>query len=477
MQRQSALLLLLSGLALGACGSGSPDTRDGSTSPPPTVPPPVQTPGYKVSVAVSPQPDYSNRYVDRANIIDGLRMVPSGVVFVTGMDGRRRTIIFPSLFFQDPQLPAFELLQNDQQTYELTRFLPVTMGTSRAWAAIDPGASSKKQYVVVDHGPEYASGYETWPFGHVWTLTDSGNGFEAKQVSTVPGFYHSVTVLDVDRDGREDIVASNMGVKAGGIRRSIHLFRQQSNGDFVQDADFMPAINFDGTGAMGNGDLDGDGTAEIVQANYLSDGGPNDWGGLRIWRRSSGAQYVPAVTLPRDGLFQLMGATQLVTVDYDADGDLDLLVSLEGQTPDDQSQRYTGHGVELYRNDGSLRFTRVTGAVFSPNYWSSRRMSYRELAITDFNLDGRPDIFLQLNGGLLDFDGTINLGQAMLINTGGTRYTALDGNAQLKVSLPLGNASRGPLYLRYISNAGDTNHLFGMLADGRPFTITVRYSL
>lgn len=473
-------ILIMTGVVVSSCGSSGSDAIGKASglaaTEVPTAPTPVAAPDFTVSAVISPQPDYTNNSVDKSNVVDGIGLVPSGVVLVTGLDGRKRAIIFPSLFNRDPQLPGFELLQSDQQTHALTRFLPVTMGAARAWAEIDPRITAKKQYVVVDHGPEYSGGYSTWPFGHVWTLTDSGDGFQVRQVSTFKGFYHSVTVVDVDRDGRDDIVASNMGVKNGGIQRSIHLFRQQANGDFLQDIDFMPTIGFDGTGAVGSGDLDGDSVPEIVQANYLSDGNPNDWGALRVWRAGGGHQYVEAAKLPREGLFRIMGATQVVPFDHDGDGDLDLLVSLEGQTPEEQSSRYTGHGVEVFRNDGSLSFTRVTDALLSPSYWSSKLFSYRELAITDFNLDGRPDIFLQLNGGLRDNDGSISLGKAILINEGGARFRALGDITQLKATLPLNTPGLvWPYYLRFVSKAGDANQLFGMLSDGRPFTLTVRY--
>jgi len=351
-------------------------------------------------------------------MLAGLAFAPSGVIFSQGLDGRERVTIFPTLFFKDPQLPGFELLQGSDQKYTLNGFTPITMGTPRAWAQLDAKNSQKRQYVV----------------------------------------------------------ASNMGVKSGGVASSIHLFLQKPDGTFVQDTKFASGFDVGETGAIASIDLDGDNVPEVIQANYLINQPSNDWGALRIISIGAGGNYSEKSKLPRQGLFNTMGATQVTPADFDGDGDQDLFISLEGQAPNNTATRYNANGLELYRNDGNLKFTRITDTSFAKNYWSFSELQFREFSLSDFNNDGILDIFLNLWTGEY-FDGNkINIGKGILINNGKGQFVDASTTPALQFSLLNSNgAPLAPAYLRFSGKTANANNLFGITKDGFPFQIKVSY--
>lgn len=466
-------------LLLGSCG-GEGEAPTLITIPssvtPPSPPSPSPPPTFQVSYTVSPKLDLANGSLTSAQMLAGLSFAPSGVIFSQGLDRRERVTIFPTLFFKDPQLPGFELLQGSDQKYTLNGFTPITMGTPRAWAQLDTKNSQKRQYVVVDHGSEFETGYESWPFGHVWTMTDRGSGFKFSQVTSVKAFYHSTATADMNRDGLDDILASNMGIKSGGVASSIHLFLQKPDGSFVQDTKFASGFDVGETGAIASIDLDGDNVPEVIQANYLINQPSNDWGALRIISMGAGGNYSEKSKLSRQGLFNTMGATQVTPGDFDGDGDQDLFISLEGQAPNNTATRYNANGLELYRNDGNLKFTRITDTSFAKNYWSFSELQFREFSLSDFNNDGIIDIFLNLWTGEY-FDGNkINIGKGILINNAKGQFVDASTTPTLQFSLLNSNgASLTPAYLRFSGKTANANNLFGVTKDGFPFQIRVSY--
>ncbi len=396
---------------------------------------------------------------------------PAGVVFVSGMDAKERVFIFPTLFYSDPLLPAVEFASVGLDSFGFKKYHDeVKLGSARDWKLMDIHDSTRKRFVVVDHGPEYSSA--TWPFGYVWVATDSGTGFSFQKISSDLAFNHSVAVGDLSGVGRDDVLVSNMGVKSGpAIYNSIHYY-QSMLGSYNMNTDSflnnIPAI----TGAVAIGDLDGDGKLDVIQATYLrqADYPEGEWGGVRIWSKNN-ASYGIAKTLPREGLFATMGATQVSLVDYDKDGDLDIIVFLEGAV-EGSTNRYNANGIEIYSNNGGLNFQRVTSSLLKVNYWNFSDLHVRELAIGDFNNDGFSDILLNGWKGELYNKGqglNINLGSLIFLNENGLNFKHLKDVGNL--SIKFDDYNKLPQFLRFMSAEKGVTRFFGISQDGRPLVV------
>ncbi|MBI5277362.1 MAG: VCBS repeat-containing protein [Burkholderiales bacterium] len=427
--------------------------------------------GIAASIIESATPDYAGAGLSVPTLLQGLGLQPAGVAFSMGMDGNVHAFVFPTLFYQGPLLAGLEFVESAPGEFTLVRVLAdVSMGSARAWSPINLGDPSQLSFVIVDHGLETSTGYATWPYGHVWLATDTGDGFEYTRLSTIAAFNHSVAVADITGDGLDDIVVSNMGVKPGGVTFDIHAYVQSPSGAFVlDDGIFVEANEFWGVGAVGTADLDGDGSAEVIAGSYLDSG--SAFGALRIFSRASGNMETVA-DIPRTGLHTTMGVTQILPFDYDQDGDLDLLLSLEGRHPGSQATGYTGNGIEIYRNDGDFDFVRVTASLLAQNVWFMSELQYRELAVADFNFDGFPDIVLQGWAGQAWGNQVQqqDVGRFLLQNDQGTGFHSIEGEGDSL--LTFADWQDMPYYWRFLDSADGMTRLFGLrVADGAPMVV------
>jgi hypothetical protein len=469
-QFKKLVLVSAASAMLAACGGG------GST-PAAVTPPSVVAPAsiYTITSTISPTPNYSHLGIDQNTYVSGFSYQPAGTVFATGMDGKKRVFIFPTLFYLPTQLPGIEFVETSADTFSMTRFLDdVTMGNARDWKLFDIGNASEKKFVIVDHGSELASGYQDWPFGYVWVATDSGTGFNFKKISSIAAFNHSVAVGNLTNTGRDDVVAINMGVKPGGISNSLHRFSQTANDVFTPDVSFASDNQFGASGAVAIADLIGDGALEVVQGGYLinKDYPAIEWGAIRIWNKKADGSYSIAATLPREGNFVGMGATQITPVDIDNDGLTDLVVFLEGATPD-STTRYNAIGVEIYKNLGGFKFTRATDQLLAQSVWRTTEFQARELAVADINGDGYKDIVFHGWGGTaLKQGNTLNVGSLILLNNTGKGFLSQRGVSGSTVSF---NASTDlPKYLRFVGADQQQTKLFGITNSGAPVVINIR---
>ena len=432
----------------------------------------AQTLSFKVELKSGSAPEFDAFGLDARLIRQGLRFQPAAKAFITGADGRDYAFVFPSLFFTDPQLPGLEYVRNSGGTFELHRVLPdVTMGSGRDYQIISEGRDGMARFVIVDHGSEYDD--RPWPFGHVWVATDRGNGFDFEQVSQFAAFNHAVAVGDLNNNGRVDIVSSTMGVKPGGVFVDLHAYMQQADGSYLQDRNFAQSIAGSwGSGAVAVADVNGNGKVEVIQVSYLQDEAFPNWGAVRILGQDAGGNYIPTSVLPIEGLFKTMGATRVVPFDYDLDGHLDLLVSFEGQYKD-LPGRYTGNGLEIYRNDGLGNFTRVTPDLMANNVWSFEALQFREFEVVDFDGDGYPDIILNGWSGTQIWNGVNwDLSTQMFRNMGGKEFVQLSTVAVEGLSLP-NLRFNPPAYARALTGFEDSPELFVMLRDGSVLTVSI----
>lgn len=466
-------------LVLSACGGGSgpASTAQGSgtgsnTGGGASVSPPALT------VTFSDVPRYGTANLSSDLFLRGFAPQPAGTVMARGMDSKSRVFVFPTLFNRDPQLPGLEWTESGLDQYRPTRTLDgVSMGSARDWKLMDTNHPARKRFVVVDHGSEYTTGYANWPFGLVWVATDTGNGFQFEAITRDRAFNHSVAVGDLRGTGRDDIVTINMGTKSGIAQyNSLHHLEQNPDGSFTQNAASFQ-LNVPGnSGAVAVADLDGDGQPEVIQSAYLSqqqDFPAGEWGALRIWKRSANGSYAVAATQAREGLHTRMGGTQITAVDLDRDGDLDLVVFLEGATAD-ATTRYNANGIEIYLNEGGLRLTRATSRFMSVNVWRFSELQARELAVADWNADGYPDLVLNGWSGNAYQPGPhlLNMGSLVFLNQRG--QALVHQRLQPDYTLTLQGSEQQPLFLRLLDSSGGVTRLFGIARNGAPMVIRYR---
>jgi hypothetical protein len=426
---------------------------------------------FKVDLLRGPKPVFSGLNFDSRLITDGLGFVPSAASFVSGTDGRDYVYFFPSLFYQDPQLPGLEFVRPKNGPFEFSRFLSdVTMGAARDFALIKD-AFGGPRLVVVDHGPEYTNA--NWPFGHVWVATDNGSGFQFQKVSDVAAFNHAVSVGDLNADGRMDIVASHMGVKQGGISTDLHAYLQQADGRFAQDKNFAQSIKGSwGSGAVAIANINQNTDNEVIQVNYSPQSSGQDWGGIRVLGRSNSGAYEPVFNMQREGLFTTMGATQVVPFDFDLDGDLDLVVSLEGRYSD-LSGTYAGNGLELFQNNGQGVFTRSTPALMDRNSWAFSELQFREFEVADFDGDGFQDIILNGWGGKSTQSGkNWDLSSQFFRNVDGKKFLQLSLSDASGLSLP--DLAYSTSFVRAVNSYSTGLELFMLQKDGTPITARIQ---
>jgi hypothetical protein len=170
-----------------------------------------------------------------------------------------------------------------------------------------------------------------------------------------------------------------------------------------------------------------------------------------------------------------MGGTQIIPVDLDRDGDLDLVVFLEGATLD-ATTPYNAIGLEIYRNEGGLRFTRATASFMPVNEWRDGELIAREMAVADWNGDGYPDLVLNGWDGIVYQPGPtqLNIGALVFLNQGGNSLVHQRQEAAYTVQLE--RRDQQPMYLRLMDSEGGVTRLFGITRSGAPIVIRHRQS-
>jgi hypothetical protein len=116
------------------------------------------------------------------------------------------------------------------------------------------------------------------------------------------------------------------------------------------------------TGGIAFGDMDGDGDVDVVAAGWNEPG--------RVWA-NDGAGALTQLSVFDAAELHVHGAA---LADYEGDGDLDAFFAIASRVTDKT----------VWLNDGTGQLT-AAGFAFDPE-------SRQDIAVADFNLDGRPDI-------------------------------------------------------------------------------------
>lgn len=265
-------------------------------------------------------------------------------------DGVEHLIISPTLFFNEPMIPAIHLIKKNNEWIYESSYPEGSMGAGRDSESIDELGT----IVFADHGLELRQGI--WPFGNIMISKTIGEKLTWATISTDRSFYHSVSTGDLNNDGLKDIIGLNMGTK-GNWNDNLHPYLQKSDGSFEANKTLISYNNWlgaYGAGAVLIANILGDSRPEIIRADYgINSTYPSPRYSFAIFSYSSQSNKYEFVKTP--GVFgfatQNLGVTSMKTLDYDKDGDLDIALAYEG----DQI-----NGVEIWNNNGMVTLFIVT---------------------------------------------------------------------------------------------------------------------
>ena len=255
----------------------------------------------------------------------------------------------------------------------------------------------------------------------------------------------SVSIVDFDRDGHDDIYVTNSAVGSKNC-----LFRNLGNGKFQDVAEKMGVadLNHAETGAcMGAvwGDYDNDGYEDLLVYR---------WGRPELFHNDHGHGFTRVTDTA--GLPAWVNANSAIWLDYDGDGRLDLLIA--GYYPENlnlckldntrmmpESFEYALNGGRkfLFRNLGNGKFEDVTAQVgLDSHRWALA------VAAADLRGTGHPDIFIANDYGVSEF----------YANEGGKRFREIGKETKVGAAPKSGmNASFGDIFNQgklaiYVSN-------------------------
>ena len=239
------------------------------------------------------------------------------------------------------------------------------------------------------------------------SMNTGGGSFVER--GAIAGAGGATAVGDVDGDGSLDLISSEFFAT---------LHRNDGSGGFG------PAITLPSSGwtaesrAIGLGDLDGDGDLDIVSPQ----GSPN----LDVLLNDGTGTFSLA---PSSALPWSASPWGLALVDVDRDGDLDVFLF---QIPDNQPR--------LFLNNGQAQFTEGT-ATHLPA-WSANAAQILDLVVLDLDADGDQDLLIlqigeqrlyQNNGAGRYADVTQQLWERVSAFNGAGAATDLDGDGDVDV--------------------------------------------
>jgi len=262
-----------------------------------------------------------------------------------------------------------------------------------------------------------------------WTKVNSSNDMM---------FFHGVTAGDLNGDGLIDF---------GGVPNDpeYKIFVQESPGNFVKKNELIDFSNYPAGGypfTWDFSDLDGDGIDEIITAdyggNYYDETTNNKINNITIYKFNSTSNKFE-VSFSSDEPTKLsdygLGATSIITSDFNNDGVLDIAVAREEY--DQCCGIPNSNSIEVWLNKGNLTYE-----LSFTKLWLLNELQFREFVVVDADNDGYNDIVLRSNNGIPYYwtDSSrsgVSLNESILINDGTGKF-----NSYSKKDLTYYNLSR-----------------------------------
>ena len=211
--------------------------------------------------------------------------------------------------------------------------------------------------------------YSFLPYFNNAPFIQPGLTFNNKIDFSAPGSTYGVAIGDIDGDGKADIVSANYG------SNTISIYRNTSASGSITSGSFSTAVNFSAGGAptgLAIADIDQDGKLDIIVTCQASNN-------IFLYRNTATSGSITAFSLAA-GVSVNVGSTPLnvAGADIDGDGKTDLLVGCAGS-----SNVYILRNTNLPGSIAAASFSSSTVATPSGPY---------NIAIGDIDGDGKKDL-------------------------------------------------------------------------------------
>jgi len=188
--------------------------------------------------------------------------------------------------------------------------------------------------------------------------------------------YAHIIIEDFDDDGFLDIATNGRTSNSGGSHKT-RIFK--NNGDSTFSLMTQPAFDYIAAGAIAVGDIDNNGTLDLIFSGNgpSSDDNPNGFSS-GIFLNDGNANFT---MVENTNLIGLRDFPSIALADFDNDGSLDLITM--GRTSMDP----VIYATYLYLNDGEGNFALVEETPFTGH-------GYGKITISDVNNDGKMDVLI-----------------------------------------------------------------------------------
>jgi hypothetical protein len=267
------------------------------------------------------------------------------------------------------QFPAPDILPRSAWRDELVRMMLIQEGVpepagANSFIPLPPDWLRLLRYYEAK-APDRLPDPEPWPAVDPARMTSERRSLKVPSPGTVASVAH-VRFLDVDEDGKLDVVASEM--RAGPVLAGLA----------TAGFELRPIAKLRHPAHIEQADLDKDGLKDLIVADLGSFQPADHQSGSVSWLRRLKDGTFKAVTIAQ-GLARLSDAR---VADFDGDGDLDVILAIFGW-------RKTGN-VTLLEN----RTKSWSSPAFHPKVIVERTGAIH-VPVVDLNSDGKPD-FLAL---------------------------------------------------------------------------------
>jgi Bacterial Ig-like domain (group 3)/FG-GAP-like repeat len=285
--------------------------------------------------------------------------------------------------------------------------------------------------------------------GSMGVLLGNGDGtFQAAVNYGLQSSPNSVAVADVNGDGKPDLVVASYG--------TLEVLLGNGDGSFQSPSENVTEL--DGQ-SVAVADVNGDGKLDLVVANH-GDGTPNS-GSVSVLLGNGDGTFQPVVTYSSGAIY----TDAILVGDVNGDGKFDLVVASQYTN---SAPFYGVVGVLLGNGDGTFQ-TAVNTSTPTP------LEGVRQLALADFNGDGKLDLAVGAGNVLLLGNGDGTFQTPLALGAGGQGVSVGDFNRDGRPDLVVG----GVTVLLNISRLSTTTSLVSSSnpsVSGKPVSFTATVS-